>query len=298
MKTSTPRPELSDSIVYRPLHTNHDINQCIGLQKHLFKLPDTDVSSPYSLKILGHQQAIIAIGAFMRAELAGFIIGHITLREKSVYGIMIGVKEEYQCKILGYKLLLKLKESSIAQKLDAIYGKIDPLDMHLIRLYFSKLGFIGVSYEIGDYNQDTSSKHIHIPHDDILIKWKINFQPNLTKLNAPTPILSVNEALPYPVAVPGYYPSARTVLVEIPDDFREMAETDQPRALQQRLDMRAILAEYLNLRKYQLTDCLTVKAGTGRQSYYVLEEIKKMKKKPQPHRGGDNRGIAAPINLP
>src|SRR3972149_9683272 len=122
---------------FRELVTEDDFKQCIDLQKSLFNLSETEVISPLLLRLIARNNPPtgISLGIFSHGmngiELIGFMIGFATFIDRSIYGLMIGIRPDQQNKGYGYKLFLKFREKAITMNLDCMYGIVDPLEANL-----------------------------------------------------------------------------------------------------------------------------------------------------------------------
>lgn len=248
-------------IDYRILTSENDFTKCIDLQREVFHFSDIETISPLFLKLFARNNPPIgfAIGAFRteneQSELIAILLATSTFISKSVYVIALGVKPQYQNKLHGYNLLLKLREISLEKDIQTMYGIFNPLEANLGRLYFKSLGFRGVSYEY-DNNINASGK--------LLVKWDFKI-PN--KKTSNKEIASDFELLP--IANLKSIPQSELVLIEIPKDYKNMSENLQNFWQQ---TQKFVFNEYLNTRNYNIIDCLTINLKNERKSYYKLQK--------------------------
>jgi predicted GNAT superfamily acetyltransferase len=261
-----------DNIIYRELYTDDDFNQCINLQRSIFKIPDTHLISPLFFKLIARKNPPlgISVGVFKNDELIGFTVGFSTFIENSIYVTIMGVKEEYQNKIYGFKLSLKFREIAINNGLTQMFCVFDPLSENLARLYCSKLGFVGYKFEL---DNNSESENLYIPEDKLTIRWNFNAENTINKISGKH-FNSFDDIIQtYPIAQKSYQPEFPKILVEIPGNFDELKRYDIKKALELSLEFRLLLSEYINTKSYLVTDCITGKIQNKRKSYYLLEKL-------------------------
>jgi len=266
------------SIEYKEITTHQDFDQCIELQRSIFGLTDTDLISPLFLKLVSRNNPPVGIslGVFLesndKSELIGFILGIATFIESSIYTLSLGIRQDHQNKIFGYKLLLKYREIALSKKVLYMFGIFDPLESHLSRLYFSSLGFIGIKYEEEAYILSNIDTKKYVPADSLLIRWDFKSESTLKKLSGfKTPV--TQELLQnIPIATDIYMPESPNILVEIPGNFIQMKNDDIESARKWRESTRNIFAEYINNRHYIVSDCYSFNQEDTRKTYYLLEE--------------------------
>lgn len=259
-------------IAYQELISQDDFNQCIEMQRSLFNMSDVDIISPLILQLIARENPPMGImlGAFNmcdeKKELIGFILSMATFKEKSIYGMMMGVKPEYQSQGHGLTLFLKLREIAIHKNIDYFYGVFEPLEKKLGHLYIHRLGFTGTHYQESVYSQFTNDKN-YVSPDKVLLKWDLSAcsSQDGTRNNS-------NELLRlYPIATKVNKPDSPFVLVEIPNDFNLMKKEDIPAAKHWRSYTKDIFIYYLNQRNYIVCDCLTFEDNLNKRSFYLLK---------------------------
>jgi predicted GNAT superfamily acetyltransferase len=265
-------------VEYKELTTRDDFDQCIELQKAIFGFSDTDLISPLFLKLISRKYPPVGIslGVFLRvndkSELIGFVIGFASFLERSVYTIIMGIKPAYQNKIYGYKLASKYIEEVSKRNIDRIYCMYDPLEIDIARLYLISLGFIGIKYEIQAFDYSDLAINEKVPVDSLLIYLDINSKKATNRING---IQNKNLSDPvslFPIATIDSMPLLPTVLVQIPDQFVKLSESDVKRATELRMENRAILNEYINNKNYIVSNCISKKTENTRKTYYLLEK--------------------------
>lgn len=260
-------------IVYEELASIEDINQCIDMQRSLFKLSDVDIVSPLILQLIarGNPPMGITLGAFDESdgkrELIGFIFTMATFQERSIYGAMMGVKPQYQHQGFGLNLFLNLREIAIKRNVDYFYGVFEPLEKKLAHLYINHLGFTGTHYQKAAYYQHSTNEKEHVATDKILLKWDLKaFSTHDKNRNNSKELMAK-----YPFATKDNIPDSPYVLVEIPNDFSIMEKKDLAEAMYWRQCTKDIFMHYINQRNYIIYDCLSFEENQINKSFYLLK---------------------------
>lgn len=263
-------------IDYRELTSNEDFTQCILLQKEVFNFSDVDIISPLFLKLIARNNPPIGIsmGAFELTEnkLVGIIIGFATFNSKSIYGVLQGVNPEFRNQEIGLNLLIKLREVALNKGLELMEGIVDPLEANLAKLFFTNLGFNGIKYEPQAYKYTGNDINKSIPIDKVLIKWNFNSQTTIEKINYRKGLDNVNTLNEIPIATETNKPNSENVLIEIPNDFKEVKNNDWEQALNWRNSTREIFTHYLNQKNYIIVDFIKKLENQTFRSYYLLEK--------------------------
>lgn len=259
------------NIIYREFVNESDFCQCTHLQKEIFHLSDTHIISPLFLKLIARNSPPIGIsmGVFStsdeKEELLGFIIGFSTLIEKSIHVVMLGVKPELKNSIYGYKLLVNFREAAIKRDLATMFCVYEPLESNLARLYMSMKGTYGIAYQIESSNENC------LVEDKLMVKWDLKTDSN--QENCAQKLIKELIANPElcPIADSLHRPKDVRVLAEIPENYQALKEENLQEAINWRKNTREILSIYLNQKKYQIIDCITIKTNNQKKSYYLLE---------------------------
>jgi predicted GNAT superfamily acetyltransferase len=261
-------------VEYKELKSKSDIDQCIELQKSIFDLSDVDLISPLLLKLIARNDPPIGIslGVFYKNKLIGFIIGMASFFEKSIYVLMMGMHHSYQNKTYGFGLLKRMRDLSISNNLNYMYCIYDPLEANLARLYYICFGCLGIKY-IKDayfYSHDTILKSI--PNDTLVVRWDLKATRTVERVEKGEIKKSLH--IEFPIASFDYLTYPPKVLVEIPENFNQLKETDYESAFHWREKTRKIFTEYINNKNYIISDCISTKINNKRKTYYLMEEQK------------------------
>jgi predicted GNAT superfamily acetyltransferase len=137
-----------------------------------------------------------------------------------------------------------------------------------------KFGFKGVRFKENAYELNTPHfQSIEIPNDKVLVKWDLLCDETLRKIEGKFDQISLTEALQkFPVVTQHNLADNKYVLVEIPNDFKLMKETQFERAMEWRKSVQIVFSEYLNKKNYIIIDCLSSRIEKVRKTYYLLEK--------------------------
>jgi predicted GNAT superfamily acetyltransferase len=259
-------------IIYRELNSENDYCQCIELQKQIFDFSDIEVISHHFLKLIARNNPPIGIslGVFSldneKETLVGFVIGMASMHERSLYVVLMGMKPDFQNSMYGFKMMLKFREISLARNIDKIYGAIDPLDSNIARFDIGCLGFTAYKYE-----SDKNSKIKKVPNDKLLIQWNLNDESVKERLNGNRRFDSKVVINSFPIATTNYLPEEQIILIELPENNKDLLNTDLEKITCWHESIRFLLTTYVNEKQYIISDCCSIKVDKHRKSYYLLE---------------------------
>jgi predicted GNAT superfamily acetyltransferase len=268
-------------VEYNELTTPEHFKECVILQKKIFNLADIDVIPEMFLSMIARKDPIMGllVGAFMNSgsnkTLIGFSISIATNENNSIYAVATGVLPEFQNNLYGYRIILKVRDLAIKNNIKTIYSLYDPLESNLGRLYMQKFGYKGIRFKENAYELNTTLKPgSEIPNDKILIKSDLLCEETCKKIEGRFEQIALNKALElFPVISENNFAHNDAVLVEIPNDFILIKKNNFDKAIEWRKFIRNIFSEYINNRKYIISDCLTSRIDKKRKSYYLLEKL-------------------------
>jgi predicted GNAT superfamily acetyltransferase len=265
-------------IEYKELSTIDDFNQCIDLQKNVSNLSELEVVSPLFLKLIARNDPPIGVslGVFgiqqSKTELIGYIIAFATFVQSSIYAVLMGIKQEYQNRGLGYELYLKFREIALEKKIYYMNGVFDPIKSNLAHLYFTRLGFTGIKYIEEVITNSNTNNNRYVPNDGLLIRWDFNSVNTIERIKNKSNIDADPNFFSYPIASLDNMPDFSHILIEIPENYDRLINEDFEKALNYRIETRRIFLEYINFRHYVACDCYSLKIDNQRKIYYLLKK--------------------------
>jgi predicted GNAT superfamily acetyltransferase len=194
-----------DKIIIRECLSIEDFQQCIELERLVWKDDDIDIM-PIRLYMISKSCNAPTFGAFTASgRLIGFVHTSLALLDKQVvyHSHLAGVIEELRHKDIGFQLKLAQREHARAAGVPMIFWSFDPLQSRNAHFNINKLGAIIRTYKINYYGEGVSSVFdAHLPSDRVIAEWWVN-SPHVEK------VLS------------GQRPDVETVasVVEIPDNI-------------------------------------------------------------------------------
>lgn len=251
-----------NKIAIRLLENEVEYENCYNLQKDIFGLSDKHAIPPALINLFNRSNPKIGyvLGAFHKANLVGFLITTSTANSNTVYSILLGIHKQFRGYNIGEKLFLFQKQLCINNNIETINFIYDPLEGNLAKLYIQKLGMKGIRYEPAVYilNKD------EIPNDKILTTWKL-------KADVITPQINTKEELlmKYPICSLDHNKNEK-FLVEIPGNFIHLKNKKSSKALNYRLQTRAIFQNYINERNYILDSFYSFNQEDIISNYYLL----------------------------
>ncbi|MFC2138632.1 hypothetical protein ACFLTE_10685 [Bacteroidota bacterium] len=270
---------MNTSIEYSEINTPKEFNECVILQKEIFGLSDIDVIPAMFLNMVARKNPFmgIIVGIFKNIgatqKMIGFSINVSTGIDNSLYGVATGMLSEYQNKMYGYYVILKVREIAIENNVKIIYVLYDPLEANLGRLYMQKFGFIGTKFIENAYQLNDDKDTTGVPNDKIFVEWDPISNITCKKIEGKYECLSLKEALDkYPVVDNIDYINDSPILVHIPENFKEIKQANPKLAKEYRNKVRPIFDTYINKKGFKLTESFTGKINRKRMTYYLLEK--------------------------
>ncbi len=212
-------------VVIRECVSVDDFNQCIELERAVWKDDDIDIM-PIRLYMLSKACNAPTIGAFDQAgKLVGFVHTMLALMERRVFYLshMAAVVEELRHKDIGYRLKLAQRERAIEAGIPLIIWTFDPLQSRNAHFNINKLGVIIRRYEINYYGEGVSTVFDSgVPSDRIFAEWWVSSPHVEATLAGTRPVVQ-----------------EETGSVMIPDDVNAV----RAHSLQEHLDWRLSVRE-------------------------------------------------------
>ena len=158
-------------IVIRNIESLAEMREVEQLQRDIWGVEDLEVYPTLALKPQTEVGAIL-MGAFAEGRMVGFVFGFpgILDGETIIHSDMLGIREEYRSKNLGYLLKLAQRDAAIARGVKRITWTFDPLQSRNAHFNFGKLGVIADRYYV-DYYGVTSSFLHRFGTDRLWVTW-------------------------------------------------------------------------------------------------------------------------------
>jgi predicted GNAT superfamily acetyltransferase len=268
----------------RDLTTIDEFKQVVELEKTIWGYTDSSDMVGVPVFIFTVHRGAVLIGALTPPagpwpeKLVGFAyaVAGMKAGRPMLWSHMTGVLPEHRGG-LGYRLKLAQRERALSHGYDLIEWTFDPMQAMNAHFNFAKLGGVVTEYAPNFYGESTSALHRGTPTDRVVLSWNISAPHVLRRLEAAGLRARAQEVADAPIAnttaVDGEWRknatidldiSERRVWLEIPTGFTEMQRSAPDRALQWRLDLRAMFETYLS-KGYRAVDfVLQREAGFGR----------------------------------
>lgn len=158
-------------IVIRDIESLTEMREVEQLQREIWGVDDLEVYPALALKPQTEVGAIL-MGAFDDGRMVGFVFGFpgILDGETIIHSDMLGIREEYRSKNLGYLLKLAQRDAAIARGVKRVTWTYDPLQSRNAHFNFGKLGVIADRYYV-DYYGVTSSFLHRFGTDRLWVTW-------------------------------------------------------------------------------------------------------------------------------
>jgi predicted GNAT superfamily acetyltransferase len=233
------------------------------------------------------QRGAVLVGAFEGDRLIGFVYSFPALKpgepKSSHWSHMLGVHPAHRRSGLGRELKLAQRDRVLALGLDLVEWTYDPLQAANAHLNFVTLGAVVEEYEQNVYGESTSPLHGGIATDRFICQWWIR-RPHVERRIRGGILRAVSHEVATAPVVNRVKPSGDSlapdgvelgrreprVMVDIPADFTTMLAADPARALEWRLQTRAVFTHYLGAGYRAVDFTLDKTAGRGR---YLLSKV-------------------------
>ncbi len=269
------------NVVIRELHEPEEIAQIPRLEQAIWNDPSDTIRSG-TLMALVHEGALLA-GAYTHLEsseqqeggaenlkLVGFVFGFPTDRPTEHHSHMAGVLPAYQNSRIGLLLKHYQRDWALAKGYERVVWTFDPLRGLNAHFNLHKLGATFHRYIPNCYGL-MGGINAGAPSDRAYAVWELRSPRVYTRIYAPPPTAEV-EGLRQANSIEGQIPTGlnldlteKQILVQIPEDWSQILQTDPDLALKWRLHSRELFEHYL-AQGYHAVDFVR---GPNR---YVLEK--------------------------
>ncbi len=250
------------------------IQDCVEIQKKLFKIADADTfpAAFFSMLIRKEHPLGLVVGCFREDEngqaLIGLTIAVADKRNDSAYIPFLGLLPEYRNGRYGYNLLLQLREVALKHGYKTMYGIFEPLDSNLGKLY-TTVGMRIRQYILEPFKTESGTK---ASPDKVLFHWDIDSDYVTKKINREisNSFQEIIENVPIAKQAESTKPK---YLLEIPATIDTLKQGPFEMENEWRTKTRTFLSSYLNNKGYQITDCIKGRLQKERKAFYILEKI-------------------------
>jgi predicted GNAT superfamily acetyltransferase len=262
----------------RDLHDIDDYRNVVNLETRIWGYTDMVDVVTLPVFIITVKRGAILIGAFdERERMIGFVYSIVGMKNNKPmqWSHMAGVLPEHRNRGLGRDLKLAQRDRAIAGGYDLIEWTFDPLQAANAHLNFAKLGVVCDEYAVNIYGESSSALHRGTPTDRFVVQWNIR-EPHVERrihgsrvagLRGSEVRMRAEDAARAPVVNRDGVDLAmdeRRVWVEIPTGFTEMQQQTPDRALEWRMQTRAIFQTYFGRGLRAVDFELMMAEGKGR----------------------------------
>ena len=234
------------------------------------------------------------LAAFDGERMVGVLIGLLAASDTpardylNVYSKRMVVLPEYRGQGIAQDLKFKQLDCAIAQGINCIIWTYDPLLAVNAHFNIRKLGTTAHEYVINYYGQDVDEYGLSIlgASDRLIVQWNADspevmdrvrqqFVPkSLTEyIGEDTPILNLStiaDGIPHPADL--NLSDNAQVMLEIPRDFRGLANAYPHLATKWRTQTRSLLTTYLCENGYAVVDFVNSEYKGLERAFYVLRK--------------------------
>lgn len=221
-------------IVIRECVTIAELDNCVRLQREVFRLPDLEIS-PRRHLIVSRQAGGWTLGAFFDEQLVGFVHHLAAVRGTEVFGYshMMAVDPTVQNQGIGARLKWSQRDRAIQEGRSFIKWTWDPMQARNAHFNLNRLGVTVSSYAENFYGTDYPTSPMlndvagaGIDSDRLFAEWR---------LESPRVNILAKGGSGQPRIPPGE-PAAT---IEVPTDWTRLCRENAGEAKQQQLRVRA-----------------------------------------------------------
>jgi predicted GNAT superfamily acetyltransferase len=223
-----------DDITIRECLNIEELGQCVRLQRHVFGLPDIEIS-PRRHLIVSREAGGWTLGAFdgqRNGKLVGFVHHLVAVRNRDEifgYSHMMAVDGDYQNRGVGARLKWAQRERALAEGRSFIKWTWDPMQARNAHFNLNRLGVTVSCYAENFYGTDYPNDPVQsgmpgpgIDSDRLFANWDLASE-RVTRFAAGTP-----QPLPEPV-----------VGIGIPPNWSRLVKEDASEARKEQLRVKA-----------------------------------------------------------
>jgi predicted GNAT superfamily acetyltransferase len=210
-------------IVIRNIESLAEMREVEQLQRDIWGVDDLEVYPALAFKPQTEVGAIL-MGAFAEGRMVGFVFGFpgILNGETIIHSDMLGIREEYRSKNVGYLLKLAQRDAAIERGVKRITWTFDPLQSRNAHFNFAKLGVIADRYYVDYYGVTTSFLH-RFGTDRLWVTWLLESErvKSRAPINELPRLVRVGEDLE---PIPGDPIDGPQFIIEIPGELKSHHE--------------------------------------------------------------------------
>jgi predicted GNAT superfamily acetyltransferase len=217
------------AVEIREVATIDEFDACIRLQRTVFGLPDLEIS-PRRHLIVSHSAGGWTLGAFVEAQLVGFVHHLAAVKGNYIFGYshMMAVAAEYQNKGVGAQLKWAQRTRALAEGRDFIKWTFEPMRARNAHFNLNRLGVVIKEYAVNFYGTDYSPSPAEkgsgvsgLDSDRLFANWELR-SPRVEAFANRRPD----------------DPGAPVRTIEIPGDFAKLLQSDPQAAKREVLRVR------------------------------------------------------------
>jgi predicted GNAT superfamily acetyltransferase len=233
-KTPNRRTEIAnagDSIEIRACHGIEEFEDCVRVEREVWKSSDIDVV-PIPLFVVAAHTGGQVLGAFDGRELVGFTMAIAGWRDRKpfLHSHMTAVMDSYCDRGVGRRLKLFQRRDALARGIDLVEWTFDPLVTKNAYFNFMRLGAVSKRYLPNAYGITTSPLHGSLPTDRLVAEWHLRSKRVLNVLKERKPAAQL---------------SKKAVRIAIPPNVEALRGDHPARARELQTRMRAEFLKWL-----------------------------------------------------
>jgi predicted GNAT superfamily acetyltransferase len=182
---------MSEGIVVRKCGTLPEFQDCVALQREIWRETDLEVEPPAMFVVAAHSGGQV-LGAFDGTHLVGYTLAVAGWREGKPYlhSHHTGIHPDFRDHGIGRRLKLFQREEALARGIRLVEWTFDPLELRNAHFNLNRLGAICRRYLPNLYGVTTSPLHRGLATDRLMAEWQLDSPRVVAAIGGLTPELA------------------------------------------------------------------------------------------------------------
>jgi predicted GNAT superfamily acetyltransferase len=167
---------MAEEIEIRLARNRPDFDACALLQRAVWGLSETEITSPLHLITSIHAGGMLHLAENAESRPVGFAFASPGLRDGLAYfhADLLAVLPEHRQRGVGVRLKWAQREEALGRGITLMMWTDDPLQARNANLNLRRLGGVAAEFLADFYGVAGSSLHHGLPTDRVLVRWDLS----------------------------------------------------------------------------------------------------------------------------